>query len=199
MLISLLTQHPEALPTILGRTPTWVWGLLAALMALGATQLRRRQAGLRRVVALPAAMVGLSAYSLGSALSASGQVPLALAIWLVTAALTVGMLVVWRAAPPSGTRYNAAHRSFDLPGSAIPLLLILAIFFTKYAVGVELAMQPAQAHNIAFAFTLAGVYGFFSGVFAARTVRLVRLARATTEQTPGHSHTSAKTASPISA
>lgn len=198
MLISLLTQHPEALPTILGRTPTWVWGLLAALIALGATQLRRRQAGLRRVVILPAAMVGLSIYSLGAALSASGQMRTALGIWLIAAALTAGASMAWRAAPPAGTRYNAAKRSFDLPGSATPLLLILAIFLTKYAVGIELAMQPTLAHHTAFAFSLAGVYGLFSGAFAARTLRLVRLTRATTARVPREVTASAKPSAPLS-
>lgn len=69
MLIQLLTQHPEAMVSILRSTPAWVWGLLAALVALGSTQLRDRSASLVRVSVTPVAM---TLFSLYGALSAFG-------------------------------------------------------------------------------------------------------------------------------
>jgi len=48
MLIQLLIEQPAAALTIVRRTPLWVWGLLAALVALGLSQWRDRQIGLRR-------------------------------------------------------------------------------------------------------------------------------------------------------
>ena len=177
MLISLLTQHPEALPSILARTPTWVWGLLAGLIALGASQLFHRRASIARTALLPVSMAGLSVYSLASALSASGQLPALLLTWLTAAALTAFAAMAWRVTPPQGTRFDAAHRCFELPGSAVPMLLILAIFLTKYGVGVELAMQPALVQDTGFAITLSAVYGVFNGIFAARALRLWLLTR----------------------
>ena len=38
-------------------------------------------------------------------------------------------------------------------------------------------MQPAQAHDGAFAMQIAALYGAFSGLFAARALRLWRLVR----------------------
>jgi hypothetical protein len=42
MLIQLITQQPQMLGPIVRITPPWVWGLLAALLALGLSQLRSR-------------------------------------------------------------------------------------------------------------------------------------------------------------
>ena len=177
MLISLLTQHPEALPSILARTPIWVWALLAGLIALGASQLFHRRASIARTALLPVSMAALSVYSLASALSASGQLPALLLTWLTAAALTAFAAMAWRATPPQGTRFDTVHRCFELPGSAVPMLLILAIFLTKYGVGVELAMQPALVQATDFTVTLCAVYGVFNGIFAARFLRLWRLTR----------------------
>ena len=59
----------------------------------------------------------------------------------------------------------------------MPLALILGIFLTKYFVGVELAMQPTLARDGSFALQIAVLYGVFNGLFAARALRLWRLAR----------------------
>ncbi|MEX1168289.1 MAG: DUF6622 family protein [Hydrogenophaga sp.] len=177
MLLNLLTQHPEALPSILGRTPTWVWGLLAGLIALGASQMVKRQVGIARVALLPLGMVALSCLGLGSAFSDTAHMPSALGIWLLAASLCAALAMAWRRTPSKGTHYNAQSRQFTLPGSPMPLLLILAIFLTKYSVAIELAMQPALAQSATFALSLAAVYGLFNGLFAARTLRLWRQTR----------------------
>lgn len=123
---------------ILANTPPWVWGLLAALLALGISQMFARSASLPRVILLPAAMTGLALYGIFSLFGAN---PAALLAWCATAALAVP--AVLRQPLPAGTRYDVAARRFVLPGSALPLLLILGIFLTKYVVGVTLAMEPA--------------------------------------------------------
>jgi hypothetical protein len=78
---------------------------------------------------------------------------------------------------PPGTRYDPLSRRFHLPGNALPLLTILAIFFLKYAVGVELAMQPELRHSASFTLTLAVLYGALNGLFALRPLKLWQLAR----------------------
>jgi len=187
MLLSLLMRQPEALPSILRQTPLWVWGLLTGLIALGVSQLFRRRVSVTRVALLPISMTGLSAYSLASAIGASGQVVFILVLWLAAAVLSTRLALVWRDTPPPGTHFDAGHRTFDLPGSAVPLMIILAIFFTKYGVGIELAMQSGLAQDLSFAYTLAAVYGAFNGLLAARSLRLwhlTRSARATAASTP---------------
>ncbi|EJE53054.1 hypothetical protein PMI14_02313 [Acidovorax sp. CF316] len=178
MIIDLLIHHPEALGTVLQKTPTWVWGLLAALVALGASQLVARTASLTRVAVMPVAMTLFSAYGLVSAFGSSGQVLGTLAAWLAAAAAVATIALALMPATPAGTQYQAASRSFQLPGSPLPLLLILGIFLTKYLVGIEMAMQPALAHDATFDLQIAALYGVFNGLFIARSARLWRMALA---------------------
>lgn len=175
MLIDIATHQPQMLLSIARQTPTWVWGLLAALLALGLSQLRPREASLSRVVLMP---LGMAAYSVYGLFSAFGANPgSALAAWLLAAPLVAGASLLWSLQPPAGVRYYAGEARFHLPGSAVPLLLILGIFFTKYIVGVELALQPTLARDSAFTVQIAALYGLFNGVFLARAARLWRLAR----------------------
>jgi hypothetical protein len=179
MLLTLATEHPQALLTVVARTPTWVWVLLAALVALGASQCFARSAGLRRVLTMPIAMAGFSAWGLASAFGGAAQIAGILAGWLLAASAVAATALWLRAAPPAGTRFDAADQRFELPGSAWPLALILGIFLVKYAVGVELALQPQLAHDSRFGLEIALLYGVFNGLFAARSLRLWRLAQGT--------------------
>ena len=178
MIIDLLIHHPEALGTVLQKTPTWVWGLLAGLLALGGSQLVARTASLTRVAVMPVAMTLFSVYGLVSAFGSSGQVLGALAAWMAAAAVVATLTLALWPTPPTGTRYLAASRSFHIPGSPLPLLLILGIFLTKYLVGIEMAMQPTLSHDATFDLEIAALYGVFNGLFIARSARLWCLARA---------------------
>ncbi|OOG39124.1 hypothetical protein B0B52_15810 [Polaromonas sp. A23] len=156
---------------ILINTPLWVWGLLAALLVLGFGQTRSRTVGLARIVILP---LGLGAFSLYGTISAFGTSPTVLGSWLATAVLLV--LVVTQLPLPAGARYDNASRKFQLPGSWIPMVLIMAIFLTKYVVGVSLVMHPELKVHANFSLAIGTLYGVFSGIFAGRAIRLVRLA-----------------------
>lgn len=174
MLIQMLFQQPQMLMPILRNTPTWVWALLAALIALGLSQVRDRNASLARIAITPVVMTGLSIYGTVSAFGGSPQFGSVMLAWSAMAAASLAAVAPF--APPSGTRYDPAARSFTLPGSWIPMLLILGVFLTKYVVGVELAMQPALAHNGPYTLGIGMSYGIFSGLFIGRTMRLWRLA-----------------------
>lgn len=175
MLIQLLIQHPSALGTVVQSTPSWVWGLLTGLLALGTSQLFRRRASLARAGLMPVAMTVFSIYGMVSAFAASPMLGAALALWLAAALACTAMALRWRATAPEGTRFDPVSRQFELPGSVVPMALILGIFLTKYIVGIELAMQPAIARDAGFVLGVALLYGAFNGIFVARAVRLWRL------------------------
>jgi hypothetical protein len=78
--------------------------------------------------------------------------------------------------PPAGTQFHPATRSFRLPGSWIPLALIVAVFLTRYVVNVDLAMQPALARDGQYTLIVSALYGLTSGMFIGRAARLWRLA-----------------------
>lgn len=157
---------------IVNNTPPWVWGLLAALVALGLSQSRPRRASLGRTAVVPVLMLGLS--FAGVLTTFAGATP-AIAAW--ASGLAVALTVGRRIAAVDGARWDAAASRFDIPGSWLPLVLILALFAIKYGVGVTLAMQPRLASDTLFESLIGAAYGLFSGLFLARATSLWRLAR----------------------
>jgi hypothetical protein len=160
---------------IVAHTPRWVFVLLAALLALGIQQCFRRQATLVRVVTLPLVMTMLAVSGVQAAFGAHA---LALPLWGVVTVVVAAL--VGRGAAPAGASYDAATRRFTLPGSVVPLLLILAVFSVKYTVGVMLGMDPSRAADPTFALGASVLYGVISGLFVGRALRLVRLSRRAT-------------------
>lgn len=159
------------LTQILQKTPIWVWALLAGLIALGYSQTRSRSVGLARTIIMPVAMVFLSLFG---TVSVFGATPTVLGAWLTSCLLVVSLILTQAA--PAGTAYQRSTRQYVMPGSWLPMGVILAIFMTKYAVGVTLAMQPSLAHSDTFPLIISLLYGVFSGFFTGRTLRLWRLA-----------------------
>jgi hypothetical protein len=174
MLIHLLIDHPQALGPVLQNTPTWVFGLFAALLALGASQLRDREVGLMRMTLLPLVMSGLSLWGMVSAFRNSSQFGGVLLVWALGALLMVALLA--SRPPKAGASWHPDTASFRLPGSWVPLVIILGIFLTKYIVGVDLAMQPALAQDGSYSLIVGGLYGLFSGIFIGRAASMGRLA-----------------------
>lgn len=175
MLLNLLVQQPQMLGRIIENTPYWVWALLAGLLWLGGSQLLARNVSLVRAMVMPVAMTGLSVYGIASAFGGAGQALLPVGAWLAAAVLIAGVALWLQPAAPQGTLYESKSRCFYIPGSAMPLALILGIFLTKYLVGVELALQPALARDSGLALQIAALYGVFNGLFAARALRLWKL------------------------
>ena len=162
------------LNTILSHTPLWVFGILAALVALGSAQMKTRQMTVQRASAIPLVMVVLSLMGTVSAFPGSA---LALASWATAFTLTTATRVQQGA--PRDAAYHPETRRFTVPGSTVPLLLMMGIFFTKYAAGASLGLQPQLAQLPGFACVISAAYGVFSGAFLARGWRLWRLRRAT--------------------
>lgn len=172
MLVTLLLQHPSAIVQVVKGTPTWVWGLLAGLIALGLSQLRDRTVSLVRISVMPVAMTVFSVWGTVSAFGSSHLFGEVLAVWVGVAAAVTAAVAPGR----SGATYDAAERTYHVPGSVLPLLLITGIFLVKWAVGVELALRPAGIQDPLFALGVAAAYGVFNGLFAGRAARLWRLA-----------------------
>lgn len=175
LLTPLLAEHPEAAADIVRHTPLWVAGVLAGLTALGLWAARTRQVHFNRLVAMPLVMGGLALWGVQSAFGASGRLAELLALWAACCAALLALGT--RLAPPVGAAYEAATRSFRLPGSWVPMGLILVVFLMKYGIGVQLALEPTLARAPGFAFAVTALYGLLSGLFAARTLRVLPLAR----------------------
>ena len=177
MVFQIVSHQPQMLASIVRNTPFWVWSLLTALIALGSSQLFARRASPLRVCIMPVAMAALAIYGLVTAFADTHQGFSTATAWLVATVSSTALALWLRPAAPAGSRFDALSQTFELPGSVVPLLMILGIFLTQYIVGVELALQPSQAQDPSFALAVASLYGVFNGLFAARLIRMWRLAR----------------------
>ena len=156
---------------IVRHTPVWVWALLGALVALGLWQTRARTMSLVRVTVLPVVLVALS---LGGVLSAFGHFPVALGGW--TAGVGAALALARHAVAVRGAAWSANTRQLQVPGSWLPLALMVGLFAIKYVANVQLAMHPALAADAVFSGLCSLAYGGFSGLFVARALSLRRLA-----------------------
>ncbi len=153
--------------------PVWVYGLFFGLLLLGWLQSRNRIVGRGRIFLLPTAMVALSIYS---ATAAFGAVAAVLGAWAL--GLAVAVAAGLSLGPPRGAAYLEAQRAFAVPGSWVPLGLMMAIFLTRFVVGFSLARQLPMAGQADFMAGAGFLYGALSGLFLARALNLWRVARA---------------------
>ena len=159
---------------IVQHTPLRVWLMLAGLVALGLSQARTRELSLLRVTVLPFVLLALS---LAGTKNSFGVQPVALIAWM--AGVSVALALPKRTVATRGATWSAATRSLHVPGSWLPLVLIVGSFAIKYVAGAGLAVHPALASNTLFAGLCSLGFGAFSGLFLARSLFLRRLATAT--------------------
>jgi len=152
---------------ILEHTPVWVWVVFAAILLLGLQQTRTRDVSIARATILPVVMILLS---LSGVLGAFAHVPLAWVAW--AAGVGLSLLLAGKAVAVRGASRSAQPDHLRIPGSFVPVILILAVFTTKYTAGIALAMNPSLALNAGVAVALSLVYGAFSGLFWSRAQSL---------------------------
>ena len=166
----------EFIGQVIKGTPVWVWAILAALVVLGVRQLRPRVVSRYSVLIAPVAFLFVG-------LMAAGRGPVGFAVWALTlSAAAAFTFFVWQ--PTAGARYDASNDRLNLPGSVIPMLLMLAIFLLNYVINVVLAINPALRNELAWQIGPALILGALSGVFIGRAATLFRMKHATVTNLP---------------
>jgi hypothetical protein len=155
---------------ILKGTPTWVFGLFFALLVIGFLQTRSRTVSVGRLALLPAAFIAFSLYGVIAAFGPHATDLLAWAAGIGTAVM-IGRLLKQR----SRARWDASERLFHVPGSWMPLTLMMTVFFARYAIAVSMAMRPGLTREALFAVGASLVYGLLSGSFLARALKVLAL------------------------
>ena len=158
---------------IVQHTPAWVWGLFVALVGFGLSQAWAREVSLARVTILPLVLLALS---FSGVVSTFAHATIAILAWAigVIAAIALGRRFV----RVPGARWSHETGLLHVPGSWLPLTLIVALFMVKYAVGATLALNHAMVADTTFGACGGLAYGSFSGLFAARALCLRSLASA---------------------
>ena len=157
---------------IVSHTPLWVFALFAALLVFGFMQTRSRNVNKLLAYVLP---IGMVALSLVGVQSSFGLKVIPIAFWATGLALVTAIGYVFFR--DTRVSFDPSRNAYYLPGSWLPLIVIMAIFFTKYVVAVMLALKMDIVASPAFALALSLAYGCFSGYFAARAANLLAQAR----------------------
>ena len=159
----------RVLPILQG-APLWVWALLALLLFLGIRSLRTRAVPVASLVALPLAFFGLSVTNL---LPFDQLSPIRIGVWV--AALLVGMIPGWFVVPPARIAIDRPRRRITVPGSVVPLILMLAAFAGGFYFGYLFARYPELKTDPTTLAAASTYRGLMSGYFLVQTLRLFRL------------------------
>jgi len=153
---------------ILSHIPRWVFALFFGLLYLGYTQTKTRAVSVTRLVIIPLAMLGLS---FSGVWNTFGSSILALGCWFGAYALGTATAISWVSVKE--VEYSTETRQFTLPGSWLPASLMMAIFFTKFIVGMNLVQHPELLEQTRFIAIAGMAYGVFSGIFLGRMLKII--------------------------
>jgi hypothetical protein len=158
---------------ILRNAPLWAWGVLAALLVLVLALARDRKVSSRLILLLPACMIPLSLYGV---VASFGVTLSALSAWAIGlgAALALNELLFLG---PRGVRYDAGDGRFEVPGSWVPLVLMLTILGTRFVLTAATAMDPSLVGAGTFIAGVSAILGFCSGLFLSRALRALNVRR----------------------
>lgn len=166
---------------ILRDTPLWVWCVAGFVLWRGHTLTKPQITSGGRLFALPAAFLAISLAAAVTTFKAG--VP----IYIVWALGALGTAFTWASRPPpKDLLYNSQNRTYRVPGSWAPLVLIVAAFCARYAIGIALARHDELRASTLFALSSAFIFGGISGAFLGRALNIVgALNFIFTEKTPG--------------
>lgn len=157
---------------ILSHTPIWVYALFFVLLVFGLIQTRTRNVSKIPALLLPAGMIALSLAGISSSFGLS---TMPLAAWSM--AMVIATVVGYAFFRDKRIQLKATDGKFFVPGSWVPLVVMMTIFFTKYVYAVMKALHAEVISTPMFIGALSAIYGVLSGYFSSRAVNLVKLAQ----------------------
>lgn len=158
---------------MIAHIPSWVFAVLALLLVLGFVQSRSR---LVAPAVIRGVAFGLLAYSLWGVISSFGLHAAVVTAWLagIGTSAVLGRSIV----TPRGMSFDVDARKVRVPGSWLPMLLLMGIFGLKFGVGYSAGTGAPIAWDSSAAIAIALSLGLLSGAFFVRASAVVAVARA---------------------
>jgi hypothetical protein len=157
---------------ILSRTPIWVFPLLALLLWLGVRDLRDRAVPSWQPVILA---IVFPIISISTVLTTA--VPAVNGLALLVAAGGAAAVAGWLTAPAARVEADANPKRVRLPGSFIPLAVIVGVFAVRYYFGYLFGRYPELRAEAFWNYLSIGLSAPFSGYIFGRNLRLTVAAR----------------------
>lgn len=156
----------QTLAIILANIPVWVWAILAFLVAMGLRLSREQRMSRGRLLVVPVIWLCYGAWGVEATFGLAAAPLLAWAAGLLASVA----LLRW-SGWPGQARVEAGV--YVVPGSWVPMGLMLAIFCAKFALGMSLAMNPGLAHQLGAAVGFSALFGLLSGAFLGRSLNIL--------------------------
>ena len=157
---------------VITHTPLWVFAVFFSLLALGLTQRQPRVVKLRTIFILPLAMI---IFSLMGVIAAFDIALMTIGLWIIGFFVTTAVGI--KLAFPKSVVFSKQQETLTIPGSWVPLLLMMAIFFTKYLVGFASASASPMLDNTLNIAFICMLYGIFSGIFLSRCLVMYKVSK----------------------
>lgn len=157
---------------VIVNTPVWVWALLAFLIYRGMRAAVGRETKLKTIFIIPAIMLVLSLQGIATTFGMDAR---AAASWLLC--MIAGTGLTWHLFRGDSIAVYPERGVIFQQGSWTQLMLMMGIFFTKYVLGVMLALDPGHKQQVLFATVVCALYGLFNGIFIGRVLRIVTVYR----------------------
>jgi hypothetical protein len=152
-------------------TPIWVWPVFVVVLLLGARNLWPRERPLVQMFILPAVLLILAAVNL-----TASRANLTLVIPAFVVSFAIGIGVGWNLVP----RNVVARRdrgTVRVPGSAAPLLVVIAVLILRYVIGYIYGRWPELQADPALALEFSATGALLAGIVWGRILRLAQIYR----------------------
>jgi hypothetical protein len=146
---------------ILTHTPVYVWAMLAFFIYRGLAARRDRDVPVWTLLILPAVLLALAIQGI---LNHYGSAPAPLGSWLI-AALCGAFAGALSLSPHA---VAVGQKGILMRGSWLPLVLVLAVFATKYCTEVLFVVEHDTMTSPAAVLGVCALYGLLTGFFMGR-------------------------------
>ena len=140
---------------LLKGTPTWVYILLFFLIYKGIKATHGSTIKLKKILIIPAVFFIMSLHKVTNP-------------YYYILFLFLGLIAGWILYKNIKIRADKKNHLIALPGSVLPIILILVAFAKGYYFGYELAVHPEYLKQHWFTLLTLITSGFFSGIFIGR-------------------------------
>jgi hypothetical protein len=156
----------NAITQAIEHTPIWVWPLILVVLWLGARNLRAHERPLASLYVLPVVLLVFAIVNL-----ASSHADLTLAIPASVAGLAIGGAIGWNLVPRTASAIRGAGR-IHVPGSAAPLLVVIAAVILRYVIGYTYGRWPELRADPALAIEFGATGALLAGIVWGRILHL---------------------------
>jgi len=154
---------------VLNNLPAWIYILFFGLIYYGYTQSKTRNVSRVRITVVPVILLSLSLYGV---LHVANSTTFALMTWL--AGIALAFLINSKIRHGHGVILHPDNRHYVVPGSWIPLVLLMSVFIAKFSLGYITGSHMVDPANSSFILISSGISGLISGTFGARAVQIFK-------------------------